>query len=615
VTLDERALADEARVIYRIVEGPRVRVRRIVLEGARSFAEPRLRMKIRTQRYFWPFRRGIFDEEQADRDALELQRFYHDEGFLDARVGYRLEFDEVAREDLTLVFVIEEGPRYRVEDIRVRGNRAFDAEKIREVMQLKAGDVLRAEKLRADVKRLEGLYGEIGYVAARIDTSYDYLEEPGAVILNVDVSENRRSRFGRITIRGNTRTKDEVIRRELRFYPGQYYNTVATRRAETRLMDTGLFNRATITPLEDIDGFREALVEVEEGETINFLFGVGVSTDSGVLGSVTIVNRNFDLFDWPRSWGELFRAQAFRGAGQRLRLQAEPGTELSRFRIDFTEPYLFARPLRFDTSAYLFQRQRESYDEQRLGLVVSLSKRFEEGALAGWAIEGAFRLEGVEISNLRPLAANDILDAKGSSFLTSVKGTVVRDTTDSRLLPTEGYRFTLGWEQVGALGGDHHFGKPFASYAWYKTLRTDIFDRKSVLGVRADMGYIVGDAPVFERFYGGGFGSIRGFDFQGVTPRAGLFHDRIGGKFIVLTGAEYSVPLYGKNLRGVTFIDMGTVEEDFGISSWRVAVGLGLRVHIPFFGPIPMVFDFGFPVVREDRDDTRVFNFSLGASF
>jgi outer membrane protein insertion porin family len=615
VELDRRALEAEARVIYRVIEGPRVKVRRIQFEGARSYPEPRLRLMVRTQTYLWIFRTGALDEEQADRDARALQTFYHDEGYLDARVGYRLDFDSISREDLTVVFVIEEGPRYRIQDCRIRGNEAFDAERIRSVMELAPGDVLRDEVLRADVKRIEDLYGEIGYVAARVVTSYDYLEEPAVVLLNVDVVENERSRFGRITIRGNTRTKDEVVRRELRFYPGEDYNTVEARRAERRLLDTALFNRATITPLEDVGGFREALVEVEEADTVNFLIGIGVSTDSGVLGSLSIDNRNFDLFDWPRTWGEFFRGQAFRGDGQRLLFQAEPGTELSRFRISFTEPYLLDKPLRYDLSFYLFQRGRESYAEERLGMTTSLSKRFVSGPLEGWAVEGALRFEAVNISDLRTLACNDIRDVKGDSFITSVKGTIVRDTTDSRLIPTEGYRLAVGWEQAGALGGDYDFGKPSASFACYKTVRTDVFDRKSVLAARGDIAYIVGDAPVFERFFGGGFGSIRGFDFQGVTPRAGIFDDRVGGKFILLTGAEYSVPIYGKNIRGVTFVDMGTVEEEFRITSWRVGVGFGLRVVIDFLGPVPMVFDFGFPIAKDDQDDTRVFNFSFGASF
>lgn len=406
-----------------------------------------------------------------------------------------------------------------------------------------------------------------------------------------------------------------MIRRELRFLPGELYNTIATRRAEQRLRETGLFNVATITPLPERNGSREALVEVEDAETVLFLIGVGISTDSGVLGSLTIENRNFDLFDWPRNWGEFFRGQAFRGDGQRLRFQAEPGTKLTRFRIDFTEPYLLDRPIRFDTSAYLFQRGRDGYDEQRLGFLVSLSKRFRRGPLAKWAVEGAFRVEGVSVENVDPLAPSDIRNVRGDHLLTALKGTIVRDTTDSRLIPTEGYRFSIGWEQVGALGGDFDFGRPAVSFAWFKTLRTDIFDRKSVLGVRADTAFIVGDAPVFERFYAGGFGSIRGFSFRGISPRAGIFDTRVGGDFILLTGAEYSFPLYGKTFRGVTFLDMGTVEEGFEITSWRASVGFGLRVNVEFFGPVPIVLDFGFPIAKDDDDNTRVFNFSFGASF
>ena len=500
-------------------------------------------------------------------------------------------------------------------DVRIRGNTAFETERILDTMALRPGNLLRREALNLDVKRIQDLYGEIGYVDTRVVTSNEYLEEPGVAAVMIDISENKRSRFGRITIRGNERTKDEVVRRELLFYPGEDYNTVETRDAEQRLLDTSLFTRATITPLEDVGGYREALVEIEEGQAINFLIGVGVSTDSGVIGSLTIDNRNFDLWDWPRTWGEFFRAQAFRGDGQRLRFQAEPGSEVSRFRIDFTEPYLLDKPLRYDLSLYLFQRGREAYNEERLGITTSLSKRFQSGWARGWAIEGALRLEGVDVTDLKPLSSNQIREVKGSSFLTSVKGTIVRDTTDSRLLPSEGYRLAVGWEQIGALGGAYQFGKPFASFAWYKTVRTDIFDRKSIFATRADMGYIVGDAPVFERYYGGGFGSIRGFDFRGISPRAGIFNNRVGGKFILLTGAEYSIPIYGKNVRGVTFLDMGTVEEEFKITSWRASVGFGLRVTIDFFGPVPFVFDFGFPIAKDDEDDTRVFNFSFGASF
>ena len=615
VEIDELALRSDQRVVYRIVEGPRVHVRRIRFEGARSFPVRQLRLKIRSRTRFLFFFGGVFDEDLAERDALALQAFYRDEGFLDARVGYRLDFEDVERRKLTLTFVIEEGPRYRIHDIRFFGNRVFSDDRIRGVLKLRVGDVLRQETLRRDIQAIEELYGRIGYADVRVDARHRFLEEPGKVVLEFHIAEGPHYRIGRVVIRGNTHTQDKVIRRELGFWPTEDFNTVAMKQAERRLLETGLFKKARITPLKPEGEYRDVLVEVEEGTQVDFLVGVGVSTDLGVIGSLSINNRNFDLFDWPRTFGEFIRGEAFRGAGQRMRLVAEPGTRVSRFRIDFTEPYLLDRPLRLDTSVYLFQRIRDSFDEERLGFTFGLSKRFTTGRLAGWAVEGSLRVENVQIDNLRPLVADEIFRTKGNTFLTSVRATIVRDTTDSRLMPTEGYRLSFAYEQVGALGGEEAFGRPAISFAWYRTVRTDIFDRKSVLAMRLDAGWIIGDAPVFERFFGGGWGSIRGFDYRGVSPRAGLFDDRIGGDFILLAGAEYSFPLYGQTLRGVTFVDMGTVEEDFEITQWRVAVGFGLRVNVQYFGAIPLVFDFGWPIVKDDDDNTRVFTFSFGASF
>ena len=407
---------------------------------------------MQTKTALWIFRVGAFDAETAERDAIEIQRFYRDEGFLDARAGYRLEFNEITRSNLTVVFVIEEGLRYRIQDIAIEGNTVFTSEHICSAMQLKPGDILRNEALEEDRKRITDLHGEIGYVDARVEMTHEFVEEPGLVILRASISENKQYCFGRIIIRGNAKTKDEVVRRELQFYPGELWNTVEARNAEQRLRETGLFqpDKIHITPLPPEDGVRPALVELQEAETVTFLVGVGVSTDSGVIGSLTVENRNFDLFGWPRTWGEFFRGQAFNGDGQRLKFTAEPGTEVSRFRIDFTEPYLLDRPIRLDTSLYLFQRGRDGYDEERAGFMLALSKRFPRGLLAGWAIEGAFRIEQVGVEDVDPLASQQINEVKGDHLLTGLKGTIVRDTTDSRVIPSKGYRFTIGWEQVGA---------------------------------------------------------------------------------------------------------------------------------------------------------------------
>lgn len=615
VDFDRDLAREQQDILYKIDEGRRIRVRDVRFRGNDSIAKGELRSKVATQTVLWPFRKGVFDEEQADRDALNLQRFYRSRGYLDARVGYLLEDQTASDSDVSVVFVIEEGTLYSLTDVVIDGNGIFDEQRIRAAIQTSVGGAADREILNQDARRIELLYGEVGYIDTSVAANFEFTEESGVAVARFEITESPQYRFGRITIRGNETTQDRVIRRELKFFPQEPYNVRETALAERRLRETSLFTRATITPSLPDGELREALVEVEEGQHVNILFGVGVSTDNGIIGSVTIDNKNFDIFDWPRTFEEFATGQAFRGAGQRMRIQLEPGRELSRFRIDFTEPYLMDKPIRLDTSAYLFQRDREGYQEERLGFQIGVSKRFEGGILDRWAAEGTLRIENVDISEADALAPSDVREVRGDTILTSVRVGLVRDTTDSRLFPTEGYRLKLSYEQVGALGGDYTYGRPSAGITYYKTMAQDAFERKSVLALRADAAYIVGDAPVFDRFYAGGFGSLRGFSFRGVSPRKGILDTPVGGDFILLTAAEYSFPLYGENVRGVTFLDMGTVEKGLEIKDWRASVGFGLRVNVDYLGPVPLVFDFGFPIADAEDDDRQVFNFSFGASF
>jgi outer membrane protein assembly complex protein YaeT len=615
VTIDEAALESERIVIYQIVEGPRVRVRKILFEGNEHYSRWLLNSKISTKTYIWLFRDGVYNADQVAEDELALQSFLRGDGYLDARVSHRLGFDEKG-EKLTITFLIEEGTRYAVREVLFEGNTVFADEELGLEVATNPGMYLVRERLRQDVKKVTSLYYGQGYIDMRCATRWVFAEEPGLVDLTFEVAEGEQYRVGRLVVRGNRQTKDKVVRRELRLFPGDLFDLNQAREAELRLRETGLFSAASITPVGEQPGVRDALVEVTEHErTTQFLLGVGVTSNSGVLGNIMLENRNFDLFDWPRDFKEFFRGQSFRGAGQTMRIQLEPGTELTRFRIDFLEPYLLDRELSFGTSVYFFERGRDAYDEERLGLNVSLGKRFRKGTLKDWAAEVALRVEQVDIGDVDILDARDIRDVEGNNFVTSVRGTLVHDTTNSRFVPSRGHRFRLSWEQGGALGGDFFYSRATANYRWYRAVYTDEFDRKQVLALGGRAGAIFGDAPVFERFYGGGLGSVRGFEFRGISPRQGLRDDRVGGDFLLLANAEYSFPLVGKNLRGVLFADMGTVEEDFEVTTWRASVGAGVRLTIDFFGPIPLEFDLAAPVSRDGDDDTQIFSFFFGTTF
>jgi outer membrane protein insertion porin family len=619
VTYDENLLKAERRIVYTVVENQRVKIRRVRFENNVTYDARELKAQIETKSYIPIFRTGNFDPDQAVRDAATLQKYYRDRGFLDAEVSYVTEFQNVAREKLDVIFRVNEGTRYVVAEVRIQGNKIFTTEELLAEMELKEGDFLVDARLQSDVKKLETKYGSHGYIDARVISSWVFANEPGKVILTLAVHEGDQFTVGWIEVDGNERTQEKCVRREVGLYPGEIYDVTKMRDAEKDLKGTGLFTAATLEAVEPSTpqpGVRDMRVTVEENpKTNNFIAGVGASSDSGLVGNIVVENTNFDIFDRPRTMDELFKGRAFRGAGQTMKVQFEPGTEYTRFRIDFREPYLNDQPIGFNTGIFLFDRPRDAYTEQRAGGYVSFDKKFKEGLLKNWFGEVALQAQYVNVADVDSFAAHEIQDVEGGSYLSTAKFSLVHDTTDSRMDPSKGHRFNMSWEQAGAMGGDYYHAKLGSGYVQHWTLALDEQDRKSVVSARANVGQILGDAPVFEKFYAGGIGSMRGFDFRGISPRDGLKHNRVGGDFILTTGGEYSFPIYDKIVRGVFFTDMGTVEPEFGIRSWRSSVGGGIRLTLDMFGPVPMEFDLAAPVTKNDEDNTRIFNFFIGLPF
>jgi len=611
VTLDEPLLEKERRARFVITEGPRVRVCRIEFAGNHSIPAAELQKRVETQTYFPIFRSGIYAEDQLDRDMIGVRNYYVEQGFLDAKVDRTLEFNP-EKTRLVIRFIVEEGPRYAVRSVALEGVERFSRPLLQKQMDLSPGQPYTAEAVRHDIGMIRETYGEVGYIHAAVRPVITFAEAPGQVDLAFKVEEGRPLRIGEIRVEGNRLTQDKVIRRELRFFPEEPVNTKLIDRARRRLEGTGLYKPGSVqisTIPTDNPDMADVLVRVEEAETGNLILGAGVSSNSGLLGNISLIQRNFDLTDWPKSSQEFWRGESFRGAGQLFQIVLEPGTELQRYRIDFREPHIADSDYSLSTSLFYFKRERDSYDEQRAGGTIGFGKELREN------LEGFLnlRLEGIDISDVDAGVPKDVLDVKGSSGLTSVEVGLVKDTTDSLLFPTEGYRLSGSVEQAGALGGDYTFTKFNVDGRRYWTVTRDVLDRRSVLALRGRTGFIGGDAPIFERFYAGGQGSIRGFEFRGVGPKKN--DTFIGGDFLALASAEYSFPIFEKNLSGVLFLDTGTVEPNLSLSSWRASVGFGVRFTVPFFGPVPFTLDFGFPISKEGDDETQIFSFSIGTAF
>lgn len=623
VTTDAEALAKDGTLTFIINEGPRVRVRNIDFIGNKTFPEDRLKSVLRTEPYFLIFRAGKYDAEQVDSDVASVRDYYRSKGFFDARVGRRLVFSPDQTE-VQIEFLVDEGPRYTIEKVTFVGNSKVSEAELRGKLKLVEGEHFDEEVQSRDVRRIVEAYGPFGFIYEPSMPNPDYLQvkpvqryrlEPGKIELVYQISEGKQFTIGNIEVRGNTRTQQKVIQREGReIEPGGPWNAASIVRLRERLMATQLFDSVRVTPIGDKPNERDMLIEVEESKTALFQFGGGVSSNGGVFGSITYTERNFDITDWPTSLDDFTRQRAMTGAGQTLKISLEPGTENTNASIKFTEPYLFDLPYSLTTEAYFRSRKRSNYDDGRVGGRISLGKRFDEV----WSGSLGLRGEQVRITNIRdePARAYEILELEGASILTSVSAGLRRDTTNPGMLKYEGSTAQFSIELAGALGGDYTYQRWKASFDQYNLLYEDLIDRKTVLAFYLDAGYITGDAPFFERFYGGGSppteGAMRGFTFRGISPRSGPSDDAIGGDFLLAGTAELSFPLYGDNLRGVVFTDVGTVESDFEISTLRSSVGFGFRVTLPVFGQVPVALDFAWPITRDKLDEESFISFSLG---
>jgi outer membrane protein insertion porin family len=311
VKVDWAALDKEKRAVYHIVEGPGVAIRKVAFEGNRHFRNLRLRRVVSTKARVWPFIAGRLDLEQVDGDVISLRNFYVSEGFLDCEVGRTLEFS-YDKKKVTVRFVIKEGGRYRVNQVIFKGNTVFSDEELARRLKLKRGENFTSISLRRDITQLEETYGELGYIEASVKARRQFLSPETPVppwaavlgeirpsLLNVvfTITEADRYRFGRLDIRGNKITQSRIIRRGLRFFPEQDWNTKAVEESRHRLLETRLFEDVTITAVKtDRPNVRDVVVTVEEGKTAEFLVGVGLNTNRGVLGTVSFTQRNFDLF-------------------------------------------------------------------------------------------------------------------------------------------------------------------------------------------------------------------------------------------------------------------------------------------------------------------------------
>lgn len=351
--------------------------------------------------------------------------------------------------------------------------------------------------------------------------------------------------------------------------------------------------------------------------TGRIMVGGSVNSDAGVMGQLTLDERNFDITRWPTSFQDFASGTAFRGAGQTFRIEAVPGSVFKRYMVSFSEPNLLGfMPLSLGVSGYLFDRRFPDWDEERLGGRIGLGYRVTPELSLTAGITG----QNVKIQRPRVTGLAALDDVVGDNEMYIGEFRLTHDTRNSPFQPTEGHFFEVGYD----LGfGKYDFGRVDIENRNYMLLsqRAD-GSGKQTLSLSTRVGYTSEDTPIFENYFAGGYSTMRGFDFRAASP-VEVYDDGVnqipigvGGRFQWLNSLEYMFPITADDaFRGVAFVDFGTVEKDIKIhgDNFRVAPGLGLRVAIPMLGPAPLAFDFAYPVTKAEYDQQRIFSFYMSA--
>lgn len=621
VSVDPEALTDSSTVVYVVREGPRARIKQVEFQGNRAFDDKTLSANLTTKAAVPFLRQGTLDNDVLAQDVRAIVDYYVDCGYLDVRVDREISLSNDLKE-AKVVILVDEGRPYTLRDLRITGIERFRDDQVRALAAIRPGDVYSRTLVQKTQQAIADAYEQLGYVNTLVRVLPYRDPDQGVVDLMIEIREGELAFTGEVRVIGNTVTKREVILRESRIRPGRPMNILEIRETARRLRNVGIFDpqKIAITP-QPIDPLfpreRDVIIEVEETNTGSFNFGAAISSDAGIFGTFGLTQRNFDIADFPESIREMVQGHAFRGAGQTFDISLQPGNEFSSYSISLTEPYLFATDNSLKSSALYFQRQRESYDETRWGGSFTLGRRLGEV----WTLGVTSRYQSIDLHNIDADAPVDVFDVENENVVTGLGLNLVRSTVDDRFRPSRGSRIELQFEQIGLLGGDFDFTRLEAEHTVFIAVNEDFFGHKSVISMKTRVGYqFGGNTPIYERYFLGGR-SLRGFDYRTVSPK-GLRHDTgtlgtdpVGGDWLLFWGMQYDFPIYREALGGVFFVDTGTVINAPGIEDYRVAFGTGIRLFIPQLGQAPLAFDFGWPLLKQDGDESRLFSFSIAFPF
>jgi outer membrane protein insertion porin family len=586
----------EVNLVLHVIEGGKMAVKDIEFEGNKTFSAKELRkvMETKERGFFapiaWITGAGKLNREVLERDLEKIAAFYYNHGYIKAKIGEPK--IDIKADWIYITIPVTEGPEYHVGKVDMTGDLLEDKDAQIKMLKTPKDEVYSREVLQEDLTTLADFYADHGYANADIVPLIKEDNERMIVDVTFDIHQGKKVYFERIDIGGNVKTRDKVIRRELRVYEQDLFSATNLKESIKNLRRLEYFEDVNFgtTPGSAPDRMN-LKITVKERPTGTFGLGAGYSTQDRLVGMVEVSQNN--LF----------------GRGQQLKLSGVIGSISHRFRASFTEPYLFDRPLALGIDAFNWEREYSEYTRISKGGVLRLSHPLK------WKYTRLFwmyRFENVDLQNLQYGASQVLVQASQIHNTSATSFVIRRDSRDSLFAATKGSDNSLSFELAG-LGGDTAFVRYIAETGWYFPIKWSM-----VLVSHARAGGMNklswGAMPAYELFYLGGIDTIRGFKYAEISPRDPNTGDRIGGTRFLQFNQELRFPLYKKlGLTGTLFFDAGNVYGPNQVGPFlRTSVGAGFR----WFSPMgPLRVEWGYNLSKHPWERSSAWEFTMGGSF
>ncbi len=632
-TVDTNETTGTAVVTYTIDEGPSVVISVINFTGNDHADAGTLHDQMETSKYTflisWITGSGRFEKDKFLDDLDALRKYYKSKGYLDVDIEEsEIKYDNPGPGRLVITIPIHEGRQYHVgKNITVSGNTIFRSETLLALLSIKPGDVFSPEEVDKNSDAIKNYYGTAGYLDTFVEVDRKPNLDTGDIGLDFVIKhaadnllqpgESEKSYVEGIDIQGNTKTRSDVILRELSLAPGDVFNTDRMKTSEDKLKSYPYFDEVNLSPEDTtIPGKRNLRVNVTEARTLSATFGAGFDPVEGPLAYVEFEESNFDLFNYRTN---------FRGGGQKALIRLTLGTQLSSIELDYEYPWLFER--RLDAGVSLFRTESSynstTYNEDDTGVTFWASKPVIEYITANLS----YTIEDIQIKDVTTAAPPPVQQEAGHTGVSKVGLDLVRSKDmDSAVSPTTGQRQELLQEVAGGpLAGQTNFYR-LEGHAtwWFPTFGY----RTQVLTFALRGGTITGfggkDVPFAERYFLGGDYNLRGYAYRQVgplvtTPGNPAAGQPLGGKSFGVATTEYSIVLFGSSkdnndFRFEVFHDIGFVNPtafNFQVKGYQQDVGFGFKFHLL---KAPLRIDIGYPL-NPNQFQSHSFQFNFSGSF